>query len=277
MAFSFYGYPMRVKSLRCGFALLLYFCMWPAWAWGPQGHRLVGQLAEAELTPAARAQATRLLAGEPVPTLAGVANWADKLRDKDPALFKRTARWHFVNIGEQGCRYRAALNCPNGDCVVEAINRQAAILADRRQTVAARRDALKFVVHFIGDIHQPLHAGNAHDRGGNDTQVNDAGFGTNLHALWDSRLLYRQRLSDDAYAARLQSLPLVVELQRQPLPPAATQWAEESCAYVLQPDFYPLKPALDEAYFPRWTPTAEAQLRRAGTRLAQVLNAALSP
>ena len=261
---------------RCGFVLLLALVALPAFGWGAQGHRLVARLADAELTPAARAEVAKLLAGEADPTLAGIANWADELRDTDPPLFKRTARWHFVNIGEHGCRYEAARDCRGDDCVVEAIRRQTAILADRRQTLAARRDALKFVVHFTGDVHQPLHGGYARDRGGNDTQVNDAGFGTNLHAVWDGRMLFAQRLSDDRYLERLQRMPLVVPMQRTPLPPAAGEWAEDACAIVLQPGFYPSTPKLDRDYFVQWTPIAEAQLRRGGAHLAELLNAALA-
>ena len=247
-----------------------------AFAWGAQSHRLVGKLAEAELEPAARAEVARLLAGEAEPTLAGIANWADELRDTDRALARRTSRWHYVNIGESGCRYEAARDCRDGDCMVEAIRAQAALLADPGQPLEVRRDALKFVVHFVGDVHQPLHAGHAHDRGGNDFQVNDAGFGTNLHALWDSRLMFRQRLSDDAYAARLEAMPVVVPWASRPLPADSPQWAETSCAIVLEEGFYPARARLDEAYFPRWTPVAEAQLRRAGTQLARLLNATLA-
>lgn len=276
MAFSFAATPLTAKTWRCGFIALVLLCTaLPAFGWGPQGHRLVARLAEQELTPAARAEITRLLAGESDPTLAGVANWADDIRDSDAALYRRTARWHFVNIAERGCNYQARRDCRGDDCVVEAIRRQAAILADRRQALAARRDALKFVVHFVGDVHQPLHAGYARDRGGNDTQISDDGFGTNLHALWDSRLVYRQRMGDDRYVDALVGKPMVVELPRKPLPPPAAEWAEASCAIVLQPGFYPARPALERGYYANWTPTAEAQLKRAGARLAQLLNAAL--
>lgn len=269
MAFSFPHFG------RCGFGLALALFTTPVFAWGAQGHRLVGALAEAELSPTARAEVTKLLTGEAEPTLAGIANWADELRGTDRELARKTSRWHFVNIGESGCRYEAARDCRGNDCVVEAIRKQAAILADLTQSTAARRDALKFVVHFVGDIHQPLHAGHARDRGGNDSQVSDAGTGSNLHSLWDSRLLYRQRLSDEAYLVRLRGLSITVPIARSPLPPASNEWAENSCAIVLRDGFYPASAKLDDAYFQRWTPIAEAQLRRAGTQLAALLNAVL--
>ena len=269
----------RLISLigRCGIALACVTVALPGFAWGPQGHRLVAGLADAELSPEARREVSRLLAGEADPSLVGIANWADELREKDTELSRRSSQWHYVNIAESDCEYLANRDCPNGDCVIEAIRKQTAILTDRRQPLALRRNALKFVVHFVGDVHQPLHAGYARDRGGNDTQINDAGFGTNLHAVWDSRLLFQQRLSDLAYLGELQTMPLVVTLSRAALPPASMSWAEDSCVIVLQPGFYPAKPALDAAYFPRWTPTAEAQLVRGGARLAQLLNATLAP
>ena len=269
MVFSF------PRIARGALALALACIAPPALAWGAMGHRLVARLAESELTPAARTEISRLLAGEADPSLPGIASWADDLRDADPALYRLTGRWHFVNIAEDGCRYDSRRDCPGGDCVVEAIRRQTAILADPRKPLGKRRAALKFVVHFVADAHQPLHAGFARDHGGNDTQVNDAGFGTNLHTLWDRRMLAHQHLSDAAYAERLQAMPLVVPLTPDAWPPDATGWVEASCSIVLQPGFYPDKPALRKSYSTRWTPIAEAQLRRAGSHLAQVLNAAL--
>src|SRR5688500_7907700 len=122
-----------------------------AWAWSALGHRLVGALAERHLTPSAEAQVRVLLAREPDPTLAGVAYWADALRDNDPARFKQTSRWHYVNYPKGQCEYVAARDCPDGNCVIGAIERQRVILADDKQSREARRDALKFLVHLIGD------------------------------------------------------------------------------------------------------------------------------
>src|SRR5699024_8319409 len=95
-------------------AALLCVIAAPAWGWGPRGHRLVGHLAESQLNEAARAEAMRLLAGEEEPSLAGISTWADELRAHDPDLGRRSARWHYVNIGESGCRYERARDCPDG-------------------------------------------------------------------------------------------------------------------------------------------------------------------
>lgn len=250
----------------------------PAHAWGAVGHRLVAHLAADELAPGARAEVARLLRGEADPTLAGVANWADELRDNpvagDPDLGKRSSRWHYVNLAEDDCDYRAIAHCPDGNCVIEAIRRQRDILADTRQSDAARAQALKFLVHFVGDAHQPLHAGYARDKGGNTVQLQVGGKGSNLHRLWDSELIASAGMNEPAYLRHLQRMPLQPAARAGANDPAA--WAEASCQVVLRDGFYPPRPKLAPTYFTQWRPTAEAQLRIAGHRLAMLLNDALA-
>lgn len=246
-----------------------------AFAWGRLGHRLVAALAWDDLTPAARAQVAQLLQGEADPTLPGIASWADELRENDPQLGKRTSKWHYVNIGEDDCRYLQARHCANGDCVVEAIKAQTAILADTARPKAERLQALKFVVHFVGDVHQPLHAGFAHDKGGNDVQVNLDGRGTNLHSLWDSGMLNAAGLDEAAWLKRLRAMPLAVPMARDPLPPASVAWAEDSCRIALRPGLYPSRAKIGAEYVQAWRLVAEMQLRRGGAQLAATLNAAL--
>ncbi len=244
----------------------------PALAWGPQGHRLVAALAWDELDPQVRGRVDALLAGEADPTLPGIANWADDLRGNDPGLGRRSARWHYVNIAARDCTYDAAEACPGGDCVVEAIRAQAAILGDPAQPLAARRQALKFVVHFVGDVHQPMHAGYGHDKGGNDVQLRmPDGRGGNLHRLWDSGLLNTAELDDAAYLARLRALPLAVPAGTGP-----ADWAEASCEVVVRPGVYVASgAAVDDGYVQAWRPVAEAQLRRGGAQLAALLDRTL--
>lgn len=265
-----------IRSLLMATALLLTSS--PALAWGDLGHRLIAGLASDDLTPQARAEVARLLAGEPEPTLAGIANWADDLRDHEPDLGRKTAPWHYVNLGEDGCRYDAARDCRNGDCVVEAIRRQSAILADRRRSRGERLQALKFVVHFVGDAHQPLHAGYARDKGANTVQVNLDERGTNLHALWDSGLFKTANLDEQAYLAKLRGMPMPADTatsRRTSILADASAWAEASCATALTQGLYPPKASIDEEYVLRWRPMAEAQLRLGGMHLAEVLNATL--
>lgn len=248
-----------------------------AMAWGPKGHRLVGALAATELTPQAHAEVARLLRGDAQPTLAGVANWADDLRDNpeatDRELGKRSARWHYVNLAEDGCGYVPAKQCPDGNCLIEAIVRQRALLADRAQPNAVRAQALKFLVHFVGDAHQPLHAGYAGDKGGNTVQIQLDGQGSNLHRLWDSDVIASAKMSERRYLRYLQRMPLPPQARDGIDDPSA--WAQASCRIVLRNGFYPSKPIIAPAYFSQWRPTADAQLRIAGHRLAALLNDAL--
>lgn len=262
--------PLLVAASAAAFAPA------PANAWGAQGHRLVAALAWEDMSAPARAEADRLLALEPGATLPGIAAWADELRGSDPDLGRRSARWHYVNIGEADCHYHAATACPDGDCVVGAIDEQARILADRSRPEAERLQALKFVVHFVGDVHQPLHAGYGHDKGGNTVQVNVDGQGSNLHRLWDSGLLNTRGLDDQEYQARLALLPLAVP-DRPALPPASAQWAEQSCSIAVADGFYPDGARIDAGYVGYWLPRAEEQLRRGGIELARLLDATLAP
>ena len=266
----------RTATLRSAslLALLCALVLVPliAAAWGQRGHALVGALAERELSPAARAEVARLLAGEPEPSLAGVADWADTLRENDPDLGRRSAKWHYVNMAEDGCAVRPARQCPGGDCLYAAIAAQRAILADHARPLAERRQALKFLVHFVGDAHQPLHAGYARDRGGNTHQIRHAGEGSNLHRLWDAELPARPGLS-----RREQRDALL----RRPLPSGAAiadpmHWTAAACRLALRPGFYPKAGSdVGDAYLTRWRPVADAQLRLAGHRLARLLDAAL--
>lgn len=266
---------------RLLFALALLCCFAPsAAAWSVRGHRLVAALAQSELTPRAQQAVTRLLAGEPEPTLAGVSTWADEVRANDPVLGKLSAPWHYVSIHAPSCAYNPATDCPDGNCVVGAIQAQTAILADTRQPLAARRQALKFVVHFISDVHQPLHSSNRDDKGGNTVQIrmplpDGTEQGSNLHTLWDKGLVNLTGLDEPAYLAHLRALPLVVTAPRSALPPEAAEWAETSCRISASPGFYPDGANLPPGYAARWMPIVDEQLRRGGSHLAQVLNAAL--
>ena len=259
-----------------------------AMAWSALGHRLVGELAERHLSPVAEAQVKVLLAGEPDPTLAGVAVWADQLRDNDPERFKQTSRWHYINTPPGTCAYRPARDCPDGNCVIAAIEQQRAILADRRQPLAVRRDALKFVVHFVGDIHQPMHANNRDDKGGNNYQISlrtdmepeawarnryaNGVMGTSLHSVWDYYILGSEGLDLGHYANRLDALPWPPMVAATTGPEA---WAGESCRLVDARRLYPDKHTMDRSYLDAERPLAEQRVRQAAYRLAQLLDATL--
>ena len=253
-------------------------------AWSTLGHRLVGEIAQRHLQPATAHEVGRLLAGEPVPTLAGVSDWADTLRDEDPERFARTARWHYVNLDSTTCTYDAARDCSGGQCVVGAIQGEQAILADRGKPLSQRRDALKFLVHLVADVHQPLHAGGRDDKGGNRYQVSlrtdlpppffardrYAGgiMGTNLHAVWDYYILATPRLETRPYADRIDATRYASLPASGPI-----RWAEESCR--LAQSVYPQGHRMDRNYLDAERPLAERRIHAAAVRLAQLLDATL--
>lgn len=233
----------------------------PAHAWGALGHRNLGALSYALLQPAARARVDQLLALEPGATLASVSTWADE--QVSPA----TSRWHYVNLPRGDCHYDAARDCPGGQCVVQAIHAQLAVLRDGTAEPALQLQALKYLVHFMQDLHQPLHAGHADDRGGNRYQLSDDGMGSNLHLLWDVGLV--QRLLDQQPDAlkRMSRRPL--DALSAVLAPEAI--AEESCRIVARPDFYPPH-KLESSYVRSYLPELQERLGLAAQRLAGVLN-----
>ncbi len=181
---------------RLAGALLLSLCAPLAAAWGPQGHRTVGAIADRLLTPPARAAVLQLLSadldkfGRPSgrTTLEAVSDWADEIRGT-PA---DRPRWHYDNI-PVCARAPRERYCPDGQCNTAQLERLAALLRDPRATARERNEALKWLVHLVADIHQPLHAADNHDHGGNDVPVVLAGVRTrgreSLHRAWDNELV----------------------------------------------------------------------------------------
>ncbi|MEO5812288.1 MAG: S1/P1 nuclease [Rhodanobacter sp.] len=260
-------------------ALLACLLVGPVWGWGPLGHAIVADLAQRHLSPAAQAEVGRLLAPEHTASLAAIASWPDQIQD-DPALaalWKQTRQMHYVNFHGADCDYVPPRDCRDGRCVVAGLAHYVAVLGDRTQSDAARGEALKFVVHFVGDMHQPLHAGYRNDKGGNTYQVQFAGKGSNLHRVWDSGLTSRRRLKSHAYAQMLDARgPVALPPPIAPLRDVYAQWAEESCRITAQPGFYPPGHTIGQAYVDAQLPVAELRLREAGRRLASVLNTALA-
>jgi hypothetical protein len=287
---------MRRLSIPCLFLLVLLplSVFTPvAWAWSALGHSIVGELAGRHLTPAAKAEVDALLAGEPNPSLAGVSSWPDALRTTDPARFKQTEKWHYVKLEPGNCAYVPENDCPDGNCVVGAIEAQRRILADATQSRDARRDALKFLVHFVGDAHQPMHASNRDDKGGNNYQLSlrtnlppeayaksryaDGVMGSNMHMVWDYYILGEQRLDARHYADRLDAMawPPTSGPDASSILPAA--WASESCRLIDSRHLYPEGHVLDRSYLDTERPLAEQRIRQAAYRLAVLLNDALDP
>jgi hypothetical protein len=179
-----------------GRALSLLFILAPAplaLAWGPQGHRTVGAIADRLLTPQTRALVQRLLTddrdkfGNPSgrTTLEEVSVWSDEISGTPAAR----PRWHYDNAPVCGPFVIGAV-CRDGDCASEQLKRLSRVMADPQAAPRERNEALKWVVHLVGDLHQPLHAADNQDRGGNAVQVALAGVRTrgreSLHRAWDN-------------------------------------------------------------------------------------------
>ena len=262
-------------------ASLAVFAVAPAaQAWGPLGHSIVAALAQKHLSPAAEAEVERLLAADHTTQLADIASWPDQIQD-DPAmatLWQQTRKLHYINFrGGPTCDYMPPRDCHDGECVVDGLAHYVAILGDKSQPDAARLQALKFVVHFVGDEHQPLHDGYRDDLGGNKYQVQFEGNGSNLHKVWDSGMLKTRGLDWQAYAQKLDGEgPVALPPNSAPLDNPYAQWAEESCRISAAPGFYPDGHKIDQAYVDAELPVAENQLRIAGRRLAEVLNLTLT-
>ena len=258
-------------------------------AWGVQGHRLVGLIAAERLTPVAKQSVAWLLDGQ---TLADVSSWADTLTSDQV----QTSYWHYLNIPPAASGYDRDRDCPQQpgvaagsrsdrwrDCVVDRIAYWEERLADAKLDRADRATALKFVVHFIGDLHQPFHALGV-GRGGNDIKVRvfgEANCGNdparpnpcNLHSVWDSRLIARRALGDGEYLAELRSVITRKGLGSIPVGTPA-QWAEQSFRLAKEALVAP-DTNIDEGYYRRHITVIDEQLSLGGIRLAAVLNKAL--
>lgn len=278
--------------VACGaaFAMLLSVTGDTVQAWGAQGHRIVALIANAHLTPAARQNVARLL---PDSSLADVANWAD-LQVGDTT---QTAPWHYVNIPMTATAYDRDRDCPRQpntsagsrndrwrDCIIDRIAYHQERVANTALDRADRATALKFLVHFVGDLHQPFHAIDV-ARGGNDIQVvvfgsptctrsDGSTFPCNLHGVWDTGLISRRQLSDVRYVQALSSqIARHRALRTTPGPPAA--WAMESLA-LARAAMLPQQGVVDEAYSKAQIAVIDDRLAMGGLRLAGMLNQSLA-
>lgn len=253
---------MKILSLAAALLLPLTHAS-SAFAWGAEGHRLIAQLAETQLTPAAHAEVNRLLATEPGSSMPSVATWADEIRSRS------TAPWHYVNPPPGGCSYDRDRDCADGQCAVETLSRQVDILSAKTSD-SARLTALKWVIHLVGDLHQPLHAGFKADKGGNLYQIQAFGRGTNLHSLWDGAMIRNRPGGMDALRKAAATAGVA-----PPNAPQPADWAAESCKIVSAPDFYPNGHDIGQPYVDRWDPVLVDRLKSAAQRLAATLNDAL--
>lgn len=271
-------------------------------AWGPTGHRVVAEIAQRHLTPVAQAKVSAILGGR---SLADVANWPDELRDD--ARFDKYKPLHFATVPNGVASYRDAKKSPCGDLVV-AIDALTAFLRtgsrEALYSVKALSDksdgnaqgacnpketdpispdtALRFLVHLMGDLHQPLHIGGA-DRGGNDVSVNWMDrWKTNLHSTWDDEMVDFERLDYTEYARfldRAREAATARWLTGDTISYADEAIAMRSKLYIF-PDDSGTPPAgkvlvhkISYKYIGAQRDRMREQLLKGGLRLAGVLNA----
>jgi len=255
-------------------------------AWWEKGHRIVADIAWDNLTPVAKKNVKFLLGNE---SLSDVASWPDVYR---PSV-TQTGAWHYTDIPGDTDTYVRDRDCPTQpgvklgsnadkvrDCATDRIPFFAKIVADMNADPSERATALKFLVHFVGDIHQPFHASGV-ERGGNGIIVKAFGQPTcgsytnancNLHAIWDGYLIDQRKLSNKQYVKML-------EADIKAHPPTIGDndpivWTQESKA-ISDAAIVASGTNIDQAYYEKNIPIIDHQLELAGLRLAAMLNAAL--
>ncbi len=232
--------------------------------WGKTGHRVVGEVAEMHLNRRAKKMIKRILDGK---SLASVANFADDI--KSDTLFNKYYPWHYVNYGAEE-KYGDAQPSQDGDIVV-AIRTCMEKVKNPLTSASEKEFFLKMLVHFIGDLHQPLHAGWEENRGGNDIQIQWFGQGSNLHRLWDTNLIDHNGMS---YTELADNMPCLSRKERLELQKGnVLDWVEES--HVLANQLYASVEngeKLGYKYSYKFWYTVEDQLLKGGVRLAAVLN-----
>lgn len=260
-------------SLRALVTLSLLLFAAPAFAWTAAGHQATAIVGEFYLTPKAGAEVKRLLALEGAKSMAAVSLWADTVKDAG----KASEPVHSVWIPLDATSYDKARDCADGRCAVEAINENARKLADRRLPDSERLIALKYLIHLVGDLHQPLHA--TQERG--HVKVLYLSDHTTLHKVWDKAILAAVGLSGrDLAGALIKRLPP----DPGPLDPAL--WAIESHDVAVKQVYVgPLAPllrgkrlstvTLPSDYGQQNRAIVETQVLRAGVRLAALLNSLL--
>ena len=235
----------------------------PALAWGKTGHRVVAEVADGHLSGLARAHVREILGTE---SLEEASTWPDEMKSDPSTFWQRTASpWHYVTLG--GFAYDEA---PSEGDALTALRQFTATLRDPNASRADRELALRFIVHIVGDLHQPLHAGKPGDRGGNDVKVKWFGRDTNLHAVWDSALVDEEDLSFTEWAQRIERRTTNEEVIRW--------WVENPVVWIaesaqIRGTVYPAASELSWRYIYDHMPTVRRRLAQGGVRLAAYLNA----
>jgi hypothetical protein len=260
-----------VRSSQLSLALLAALAYAaPAFAWGPAGHEAVAQVAAQRLTPFVQKQIATLLGGQP---MWQVSTWADEVRT---TTHPHTNTWHYTNIPITSTGFTRARDCRQGNCVVAAIERLEAALRDRSRPRTERQEALRFLIHFVGDIHQPLHAGDSGDRGGGDRTIAPIGGVTNLHFAWDGGIIRSQNGSAASLASAAMAW-LRTQVDGTLAAGSPADWANESHRIARDVVYAQVKNDNAIAGTERFEALRiiEKRIALSGIRLAAVLNRAL--
>lgn len=261
---------MNIKTKKIVLTLALALWSAAAFAWGQKGHDTTVAIAERHLTPRALAAVNQLLEGKsPV----YYANWLDNA--SHTPQYAHTKTWHYKNV-DAGVEFDDAPLLSTGD-IVRALPEQIKVLENPNSSVEDRRLALKMIIHFLGDIHQPMHIGHASDRGGNNWKIKFFGRDTNLHSVWDSNL--PEAAHKWSYSEWVDQIDRATpERQQEIIKGSASDWGKETfeiCKKVYEATPQGTDVGFD--YIAKWTPTVEEQFLKGGLRLASILNKAFDP
>lgn len=281
---------MNLVSKSC-LLLLLTLPSHYAFAWGATGHRSIGLIAQQHMTPAALKRAEQILEGH---NLAYISTWADEIRS-DPKKYGDTFNWHFTTWQDEVELHNANLENKSTGFLLSKVSQQTAVLNDAKSTQTEKAIALRFLVHLIGDLHQPLHVGGSNDQGGNACKVTWHNKATNLHTVWDSSMLEETKLSYTElaeFASQDRTKQQVAKWQtgnintwsaeskalRRKLYPAEVQAPLSPVTFLTycQKDASPdAMPKLGYEYSYVFLPLAQERIFQAGVRLAKILNESL--
>lgn len=265
-----------MKLVRLFFCLCFLFASAQVFAWGQNGHRIIGQIANSHLTKTTRKAIEPLLAGDLLPE---VATWADEMRSSPEDFWqKNSGRWHYINVAGheefEPEHYHVPATKEDVEDIYGATLKAIAVLKARDSSVEERQFYFRFLVHLVGDIHQPLHAGHAGDRGGNTIIVMFFRDKTNLHSLWDSGLIDSRQLSYREFAEFIDTRD--PQLIKEYLNSSPAEWLKESM--ILSEGVYKSSSGLlSYHYVYQHMPTVELRLTQAGIRLAGLLNSIFDP
>ncbi len=233
--------------------------------WGQSGHRATGEIAQSYLSKDAKKKIAKILNGK---SLAFVSTYGDEI--KSDSEYRKYGPWHYVNLPGGATIYKAEDANPDGDLLM-GIRKCVQVLKDKNSPTEEKEFYLKMLVHFMGDLHQPLHTGRGEDKGGNDIQVRWFGDGSNLHRVWDSEMIDSYDMS---YTELASNTKVLSKAQTKSIASGTFEdWMYES--KKLSERVYASAQVgenLSYRYMYDWFPVVGEQLQKGGIRLAQVLN-----